>query len=186
MSQWASGKIKRLYDGYESFCQEIGRLLGEPQSKPRVVHGEHPLMIDEFDLLWENKSREQNAQQLLTLLSNFYKAGFIIENQPDRGGFVRSYFIEDSNRAPAPLLDQNLQSIIPDPDNLRPLRLPVAPLLESLGLPRLDWVEAPEAFHFWIYPEEGTSLILISDTPEPHRRQTLLKTQALIQRRFYD
>jgi hypothetical protein len=189
MTQWASGKIKRLYDGYESFCQEIGRLLGEPQSessnKIRVAPLDHPEMIDEFELLWEDAGQAHNTQQLLTLLSNFYRAGFILESD-DHQSLVKSYFLEDSREVMNPVMDKTYDRLIPAGTNLKPSRLPASEFIKTLGIPEIEWIEAPEVFHFWIYPDEGTSLVLVSDTPEPRRREIVLKTQALIQRRFYD
>ncbi len=189
MAQWASGKIKRLYNGYDSFCQEIGNLLGEPTSKPRVSHQDTPEMIEEFEALWEKSGARENMQQLLTLLSNFYRAGFIIDSQNEKSQ-IQSYFLEDSfPMAASSILEKSyvrLTPTLPTKEDLKPKRLETHPILKTLGLPQLTWVESAETFHFWLYPENQTSLLLITDLPEPTRKEVVLKTQALIQRRFYD
>src|SRR5690348_8029209 len=92
MSRWASGKIKRLYDGYGAFCDEIGRLLGDPpvtglagMTDPEMPNAEmpnpimpNPIMIEEFDFLWQPAVGPiDNGSQLLTLLSSFYKSGYV-------------------------------------------------------------------------------------------------------------
>jgi hypothetical protein len=189
MTQWASGKIKRIYDGYESFCQEVGKLLGEPLSKPHVSHSLSPQMIDEFDLLWEDlPTFEQNTQQLLTLLSSFYKAGFVVKSHTD-GCRVKSYFIEKESQLLGPILNQTFTRFTPplasNEEDLHPKKIQAHPILKTLGLQKLSWQENSVAIHFWLYPHDATSLVLLSDAPEPQRHQIVIKTQALIQRRFY-
>lgn len=191
MASWASGKIKRLYDGYENFCQEIGRLLGDPapqtQENLKIKATQNAEIIEEFEFLWQASDPSENILQLLTILTDFYKAGFVMESF-DRTCQIKSFFAEDSGSLLAPLLEKTFNRITPPlaANSLKPVAFEAHPLLQTIGLKNLDWQEDTLAFHFWLYPDSATSLLLFSDTPEPRRRDIVFKTQALIQRRFYD
>ncbi|MDZ4678385.1 MAG: hypothetical protein SGI74_12850 [Oligoflexia bacterium] len=188
MNQWVIKKIQQLNNRYRSFSNRVGSLLGEPPSNVHIPHNIKPKMIDELDLLWnELPTREQNTQQLLTLLSGFYKAGFIVKSHID-GCRIKNYFLENKKELIGPLLDQTFVRFTPSLKNSKlihqPQRLAAHALLKTLGLQKLTWEENSVAIHFWLYPDESTSLILMSDIQEPLRYQIVRKTQALIQHRF--
>lgn len=185
MSQFTSGRIKRLYDGYEAFCQEIGKLLdGTPSSKNKTSAE----LFDELDHLWQAESFEEHVQQLLTVLSTFYRAGFVVQTHSSHCS-VRSYFVEGTPVLLNSMLQKDFVRFTPDEpleEALKPKRVAAPPILSTLGLPELNFDEKPEAFHFLISPEKQLSLLVICDNQEPELHEMLLKTQALIQRRFYD
>lgn len=166
-----SGKIKKIYDGYGAFCEEIGRLLGDPKQKPQISSVQKPPILEEFEFLWQPFSNpEENARQLLTLLSGFYKAGFLV-SRTSIDCKINSYFSEENYVFPVEVL-KTLAAPFQNEGDLKP---------------RCAKIDDPNtlAFYFWLCPEESLGLLLVSDTPEPERREMVLKTQALIQRHFY-
>ncbi|MCC6276438.1 MAG: hypothetical protein IT289_00830 [Oligoflexia bacterium] len=186
MARWASGKVKRLYNGYDSFCQEIGRLLGDIETQPKISNQTSISMLEEFEWLWTEGAADAEAhQQLLSLLSNFYKAGFIFTSDPT-SSFIQSYFIEESWSMLTPLIGKNLQRLSPKDPHLaaEPMKLRALPLLKAIGLKNLDWVESSLAVHFWLNPQRDQSLIVVTDSQEPLRSELVQKTQSLIDRRF--
>ena len=73
-------------------------------------------------------------------------------------------------------------------EDLKPLPVSVKPIVDRLGLQGLDW-ENDVVYQFCLAPERSLNLVVIADERShgPQRvRDTLMKTQSLIQRRFYD
>jgi hypothetical protein len=186
MTYWASGKIKRIYDGYGSFCEEIGRLLGEP-AKPQVTGTANPEIIAEFEETIQSEAPLEKSQQAITLLSAFFEAGLLIKSDGEVSS-VECYFIDAKHEGclNGPKRKSRFTPQFTSESDLLPIRFGIKQLENALGWGPIFTEEKALALHFWLDPEEGLSLVLISAESEPLRRELFLKAQSLIQRRFYD
>lgn len=183
LQSWTSGKIKRIYDSYESFCFELGKLL-DPNPSRRKVDPDVTFLDDESS--WKDLSQEQKDQQLMTILSAHFSAGFLIKTTWPHSK-VRSYFFENTNEILGPILEGEVEELIPKIDDpLKPQRLSTQAILDRLSLSHLTFVEPSETLYFPLNPDEGLAVLLVTKAAEPLRQNLALKTQNLIQRQYFD
>ena len=163
--------FQKIYRHYGAFCDEIEKLLGEPSN---------------IDI--------QEGLKLLNRISHLFEAGFVIESSASESR-IRAYFGDDRLSPLNRDLAKPFERLVPPSQDLRPGPIDLQPVCgrinNRLGADsawKLDW-ESDVVYHFWLKPEESLSLVVVMATrnrPREEIRTNLLKTQAIVQKLFYD